>query len=102
MAKEMTQEEKPQAVEPKKAQTPPSGPMNEYETVILPRATGKEEGDEFVAINGKGYTIRKGQPVRVPKPVAAILEERQRQRKRQNDFMDQMTDQASQQTKLGL
>ena len=34
--------------------------------VTLPRATGREEDFVFVALNGKGYTIRRGQTVLVP------------------------------------
>ena len=37
--------------------------------VTLPRATGKEEDYVFVALNGKGYTIRRGVPVQIPRPV---------------------------------
>ena len=55
--------------------------------VTLPRATGKEEDFVFVALNGKGYTIRRGVPVQVPRPVFDILNESQRQQQRQNAFI---------------
>lgn len=55
--------------------------------VTLPRATGKEEDFVFVALNGKGYTIRRGVPVRVPRPVFDILNESQRQQQRQRAFI---------------
>lgn len=77
------------AVEKSKA-----NPMQEYTTVSLPRATGKEENFLFVGLNGKGYTIRKGQPVRVPKPVAEIIKEQRRQMDRQAAYEDRMQEQA--------
>lgn len=55
--------------------------------VTLPRATGKEEDFVFVALNGKGYTIRRGVSVQVPRPVFDILNESQRQQQRQNAFI---------------
>ena len=55
--------------------------------VTLPRATGKEEDYVFVALNGKGYTIRRGAPVQIPRPVFDILNESQRQQQRQNAFI---------------
>ena len=48
---------------------------NDYTTVTLPRATGKEENFVFVGLNGKGWRILRGVPVRVPRPVAQILAE---------------------------
>lgn len=56
-------------------------------TVTLPRATGQEEDFVFVGLNGKGYTIRRGIPVQVPRPVFDILTESRRQRQRQEDFI---------------
>lgn len=61
--------------------------MNDYVNVTLPRATGKEEDFVFVGLNGKGYTIRRGVTVRVPKPVYEILAEARRQEQRQEDFI---------------
>ena len=58
-----------------------------YVTVTLPRATGKEENFVFVGLNGKGWTIMKGVPVRVPRAVAQILAESLRQRQRQADYI---------------
>ena len=51
--------------------------QTEYVTVTLPRATGKEENFVFVGLNGKGYTVMRGVPVRVPRPVYDILAEAQ-------------------------
>ena len=53
--------------------------QTEYVSVTLPRATGKEEDFVFVGLNGKGYTIRRGVAVQVPRPVFEILEEARRQ-----------------------
>ena len=58
-------------------------PMKELIPITLPRATGKEENFVFVGLNGKGYTIRRGQDVAVPRPVAEILAESERQQFRQ-------------------
>ena len=59
----------------------------DYVSVTLPRATGKEEDIVFVGLNGKGYTIRRGLTVQVPRLVYEILMESQRQQQRQQDFI---------------
>ena len=61
--------------------------MNDYVSVTLPRATGKEEDFVFVGLNGKGWTIRRGVTVRVPRPVYEILAESRRQEQRREDFI---------------
>ena len=61
--------------------------QSDYVSVTRPRATGKEEDFVFVGLNGKGYTIRRGVTVRVPKPVYEILAEARRQEQRQEDFI---------------
>ena len=68
---------------------------NDYVTVTLPRATGKEEDVVFVGLNGKGYTIRRGVAVRVPRPVYEILAEAQRQDQRQQDFIRRQQENAA-------
>ncbi len=62
-------------------------PMRDLVTVTLPRATGKEEDFVFVGLNGKGWTIRRGVTVRVPRPVYDILAESRRQQRRQADYI---------------
>ena len=69
--------------------------QNDYMTVTLPRATGKEEDFVFVGLNGKGYTIRRGVSVRVPRPVYEILAESQRQQQRQQDFIRRQQENAA-------
>ena len=71
----------------------PYDPMKDYRTVTLPRATGKEEDTVFVSINGKGYNIKKGVPVRVPRPVYEILRESERQKDRQAAYEKRMQEQ---------
>lgn len=44
-------------------------------TVLLPRARPGEEETLFVGVNGKGYRIRKGVSVSVPRAVAEVLEQ---------------------------
>ena len=61
--------------------------QTEYVSVTLPRATGKEEDFVFVGLNSKGYTIRRGEAVQVPRPVFEILEEARRQQERQQEFI---------------
>ncbi len=68
---------------------------SEYVSVTLPRATGKEEDSLFVGLNGKGYTIRRGISVRVPRPVWEILAESQRQQLRQQEFIRRQQENAA-------
>lgn len=82
MAKE--KQETAQTAAPEK----PYDPMKDMVAITLPRATGKEEPDQFVALNGKGYTIRKGATVQVPRPVADILRERERMIDRQYAYKE--------------
>lgn len=70
-------------------------PMQELVTVTLPRATGKEENDVFVGLNGKGYRIMRGIPVRVPRPVRDILAEAESQQRRQAAFIRQQQENAA-------
>ena len=62
-------------------------PMKELVTVELPRATGMEENFVFVGLNGKGYQVMRGTPVRVPRPVADVLARAEAQRRRQAEFI---------------
>lgn len=71
----------------------PVDPMKDYVTITLPRATGREEDFVFVSLNGKGYTIKKGTPVRVPRPVYANLRESERQAERQAAYERRMQEQ---------
>lgn len=73
-----------------KTKTEKRNPMKDMVTVFLPRPTGKEESDVFVGLNGKGYLIQRGVPVRVPRPVAGILRESERQAIRQRDYTDKL------------
>lgn len=75
-------------------------PMKDMVTVHLPRATGKEEDSLFVGLNGKGYTIKKGVPVRVPRPVYDILMERERQIERQAAFEEEQQRKAAENAKM--
>ena len=68
---------------------------NDFVTVTLPRATGREENFVFVGLNGKGWNIMKGVPVRVPRAVAQILKESLRQQQRQADYIRQRQENAA-------
>lgn len=70
-------------------------PMKDMVSVLLPRATGREENFVFVGLNGKGYKILRGQTVQVPRPVYDVLTESERAEARQAGFMQQQLDLAS-------
>lgn len=53
---------------------PVTDPMKELVEIMLPFVPGEPE-TVFVGLNGKGYTIERGVPVKIPKPVKAILDE---------------------------
>lgn len=55
----------------------PVDPMKEIETVFIPKSSG-EDSVVFVGLNGKSYLIPRGKRVDVPKPVAQIVYEAQR------------------------
>ena len=67
----------------------------DYVNVSLPRATGREEDFVFVGLNGKGYTVRRGLTVRVPRPVAEILAEARRQEQRREAFIRRQQENAA-------
>ena len=46
-------------------------------TVRLP-LTRAEKDDVYVAVNGKSYLIKRGEPVKVPASVAEVLERREK------------------------
>ena len=83
----------PKTEEKIEAPQKPIDPMKDMVTVVLPRATGKEEDFIFVSLNGKGYTIKKGVPVRVPRPVYALLRESERQKERQAAYEERLQEQ---------
>lgn len=87
----MATEKKTEAVKPEKHYDP----MKDMISVALPRATGREENFVFVALNGKGYKIMRGQQVRVPRPVYDILAESERADARQAAFIRAELDRAS-------
>lgn len=72
----------------------PYDPMKDMVTVTLPRATGREEGTVFVGLNGKGYNLKKGTTIQVPRPVYDILDEANRQRERQAAYEEMLQKQA--------
>lgn len=65
-------------------------PMKIMQTVQLPRATGKQENFVMVGLNGKNYQIQRGVAVKVPQPVAAILEESMRADDRAAAYIDSL------------
>lgn len=85
-APEMNTQEAP--IQEAPIQEAPAEFIRDRVSVTLPRATGREPSEVFVGLNGKGYTIRRGVPVQVPRAVAQILRESQRQEERQAAFME--------------
>ena len=79
---------------------PPYDPMKDMVRVQLPRATGREETTLFVGLNGKGYNIKKGVPVNVPRPVYEILMESERMQERQAAYDEQLRQQAANKDRL--
>ncbi len=47
--------------------------------VFLPRPQGNEQKSEFVCVNGRTFQVPKGKRVKVPEPVAEVLDNMQRQ-----------------------
>lgn len=76
--------------------------MLEKETITLPRATGKEDDTLFVSLNGKGYNIKRGVPVRVPRPIADIIRESERQTIRQIGYKDKLRAEAGMNAKFAF
>ncbi|MCQ2418792.1 MAG: hypothetical protein MJ085_03295 [Clostridia bacterium] len=70
----------------KKIDLPPD-PMQELVEVYLPKATGREENFVFVGLNGKGYQIKRGETVKVPRPVYDILAASERASEKQEAFL---------------
>jgi hypothetical protein len=54
-------------------------PQKDTASILLPYAPG-EDSVVFVGLNGKGYTINRGERAEVPKAVADILEEAEARR----------------------
>lgn len=59
-----------------------------YRTVYLFKDNNKYTDDITVGINGRFYKIKRGQPVRVPKAVAEILERSLEQDARTAELID--------------
>ena len=69
-------------------------PMKDMVTVRLPRATGREEEDVKVGLNGKLYRIQRGVQVRLPRPVYDILVDSERQKERQAAYERELQEKA--------
>ena len=58
--------------------------------VILPRSIYKGDEYLFVGLNGKGYLIKRGVAVMVPRGVADVIDETLRQQERQERYQDEL------------
>lgn len=61
-----------------KAMTKTYNPTKDMISIMLPRATGNEDNFVLVGLNGKLWKIKRGQTVRVPRPIYDILCESER------------------------
>lgn len=68
----------------------PQALMKIKKTIMLPRATGKQNNFVYVGLNGASWQIMRGVPVEVPLPVAEILEESMRAENRAADYVDSL------------
>ena len=72
----------------------PYDPMKDLVTVVLPYESGSEDDYIPVGLNGKLWRIKRGEAVRVPRPVADILAESQRLERRQREYQLEMAKRA--------
>jgi len=77
-----------------KTTTEAEKPQDDTVEMMLPLVPG-EPDTIFVGLNGKGYTIQRGETVRLPKPVAAIIQDSQRAKQAQQARMRQLAAEAS-------
>lgn len=57
-------------------------------TVLLPKAGKEEDTHQYVSVNGKNYRIKKGVPVKVPKEVARVINQKISAEMEQDAFED--------------
>lgn len=69
-------------------------PQDNTVELMLPLVPG-EPDTIFVGLNGKGYTIQRGETVRLPKAVAAIIQDSQRAKQAQQARMRQLAAEAA-------
>lgn len=48
-------------------------PFSEMESIRLPKAPKGEPDTVYVGVNGRGYYVKRGQTVNIPKPVYEVL-----------------------------
>ena len=72
------------------AKNNPQALMEIKKTVLLPRATGKQDNFIYVGLNGGSWQIMRGVPVEVPLPVAEIIEESMRAEERAAAYADSL------------
>jgi hypothetical protein len=77
-----------------KTTTEAEKPQDDTVEMMLPLVPG-EPDTIFVGLNGKGYTIQRGETVRLPKPVAAIIQDSQRAKQAQQARMRQLAAEAA-------
>lgn len=69
-------------------------PQDNTVELMLPLVPG-EPDTIFVGLNGKGYTIQRGETVRLPKAVTAIIQDSQRAKQAQQARMRQLAAEAA-------
>ena len=69
--------------------------LEQYVTIVVPRAMGKAPQVVYVAVNGKVWNIPRGKPVTIPKYVAIVLEQQQRAQARYEQDVSESYDNAN-------
>lgn len=77
--------------------------LNERVEVELFHDSGKYSADVFVAVNGRGYQIKRGVKVQVPRSVAMVLQDSKDQDNATAELIDGLTSDFAQKAKsLGV
>ncbi len=65
--------------------------LNEQtETVFIPKES-KHDDALYVAVNGRRMLVKKGEPVALPKPFAAVVLSSQRMKTAADSYIDEMS-----------
>lgn len=72
-----------------KVEESPMDPMMEPVTITLFKDNDKYNSDVFVAVNGNNYQIQRGVPVTVPRYVAEVINQAEKQRNQAEYFMNE-------------
>lgn len=104
--KEATQTNQTEPEQGQTNQQPQEGTAEWYQQKVqveLFKDEDKYKDDVYVGVNGKGYLIRRGEPVLVPRFVALILEQSKRQDAMCARMVEDLVDEtAAREAELGI